>query len=327
MTDNFISVIKAKLKNNESLGPDRALDILQSEPEYFSQLLAVADGVRRRNFGDQIHLCSIVNAKSGACSEDCAFCAQSAHHNTAVETYGIQESERLIDARDNVSNLPISHFGIVTSGPAPGPQELQEIIAALESGEIEGINWCASLGALNEEDLARLKEAGLKRFHHNLETAPSYFSEICSTHSIEERMETVRRAKKLGLEVCCGGILGLGESKKQQVEFAFALRELGVDSIPLNFLIPIPGTRLGEIQPLQPLEILRIIIMFRLVNPGAELKVCAGRKNLRDLQSMIFYAGATGMMIGDLLTVAGRDEQTDLKMLDDLGFSYEIQQD
>ncbi len=327
MTDNFISEIEKKLKNDENIGPDRALDILQSKPEYFSQLLAVADGVRRSNFGDRIHLCSIVNAKSGACSEDCAFCAQSAHHNTAVETYGIQESEQLISARDNVSDLPISHFGIVTSGPAPRPDELGEIIAALESGEIEDINWCASLGALNEKELARLKEAGLKRFHHNLETAPSYFSEICSTHSIEERMETVRRAKKIGLEVCCGGILGLGENNKQRVEFAFALRELGVDSIPLNFLLPIPGTRLAEIQPLQPLEILRIIIMFRLVNPEAELKVCAGRKNLRDLQSIIFYAGATGMMIGDLLTVAGRDEETDLKMLDDLGFSYEIQQD
>ncbi|MFP4687957.1 MAG: biotin synthase BioB [bacterium] len=317
--------LEKNINSGQMLTEKEALAVLRSGGQDFTALLALADRVRRQNFSNKIHLCSIVNAKSGACSEDCAFCAQSAHHNTEVDIYGLRESEQLVEARENVAHLPVSHFGIVTSGPKPRAEELDKIIKVIESGELDGINWCASLGALNREELLRLKKAGLRRFHHNLETAPSFFPQICSTHDIAERIETVKTAAEIGLEVCCGGILGLGESKSQRVEFAFTLRELGVDSIPLNFLIPIPGTRLGDTEPLQPLEILRTIIMFRLVNPEAELKVCAGRENLRDLQSMIFYAGATGMMIGDLLTVAGRDEKSDLQMLNDLGFSYEIQ--
>ena len=323
MTEQLIENLEQKIEDNQPVNEEEALAVLEVPAEELMDVLVLADRVRRREFGSSVHLCSIVNAKSGACSEDCAFCAQSVHHRAEAETYGIRSAAEMIDSARSAAELPISHFGIVTSGPKPGAEELKKIKKSILEEPGEQINWCASLGALDEPELRELKEAGLRRFHHNLETAPGYFDEICTTHSYDERVETVRTASRLGLEVCCGGILGLGENNGHRVEFARLLRELEVDSIPLNFLIPIPGTPLEEREALSPSEILKIIAMFRLVNPTAELKVCAGRKNLRDMQSMIFYAGATGIMIGDLLTVAGRAVEEDLQMLDDLGLDYE----
>ncbi len=170
-----------------------------------------------------------------------------------------------------------------------------------------------------------MKEAGLTRFHHNLETAESFFPKICTTHTWRERLAMVRRAKRAGLETCSGGILGLGETLQQRVELAMTLRDEAVDSIPLNFLVPLPGTELEHIEPMKPMDILRAIAMFRLVNTKAEIKVCAGRAHMRDLQSMIFFAGATGMMIGPLLTIAGGDVQSDLTMLQDLEIPFKIE--
>lgn len=161
----------------------------------------------------------------------------------------------------------------------------------------------------------------MRRFHHNLECAESFFPQVCSTHSYRLRIDTIRAAREAGLEVCSGGILGLGESLEQRVEFALCLAREAVDSIPLNFLDPIPGTRLESVPPVRPLEMVRAIAMFRMTNPGAEVKVCGGRPHMRDLQSMIFYAGATGMMIGPMLTVAGRDVRQDVRMLEDLEMS------
>ncbi|MGM0380761.1 MAG: biotin synthase BioB [bacterium] len=323
MDTKLIASLEQKIEGEKPVSEEEALEVLKAPADKVMEILTLADRVRRKNFANSVHLCSITNAKSGACSEDCAFCAQSVHHQAEAEVYGIRPAEEMAASARQGSELPISHFGIVTSGPRPREDELEEIRKTILENPGEEVSWCASLGALPEETLRELKEAGLGRFHHNLETAPGYFDQICSTHSYEERVETVRTASRLGLEVCSGGILGMGENNRQRVEFARLLRELEVDSIPLNFLIPIPGTPLEEVEILEPREILKIIAMFRLVNPTAEIKVCAGRKNLRDLQSMIFYAGATGMMIGDLLTVAGRDVEEDLQMLDDLGLDYE----
>jgi len=301
------------------LGPAAALAVLRSGAEDLPDILQAAHAVRRRRFGNRVTLCSIVNAKSGACAEDCAFCAQSARHPACrVPRYRLLDQEALLAAFDRAAAQPIRHFGIVTSGGALDHGGLARIASVLAARRPGATRWCASLGCLGLAQLRTLKAAGLARYHHNLETARSFFPRICTTHTFERRVETVRAAKRAGLEVCCGGILGLGESLEQRVELARFLAELEVDQIPLNFLVPVPGTRLAARPVLPPLEALRTIAMFRLVCPRAGLGLAAGRVRLGRLQSLIFYAGCNAMMIGDLLTVAGGRVEDDLRMLADL---------
>ena len=318
-----VEALKQADNGGFSIGADTALAVLQCDGEDMPAVMEAASRLRKRFFGNQVHLCSIVNAKSGACGEDCAFCAQSGIHQADSEIFPLLSESEIVSAYDDSGDLPIGHFGVVTSGGTLSESELERIAAVIRDKQREKTYWCASLGCLSRDQLLKLREAGLKRFHHNLETAASFFPSICSTHAYEERLETARAAKDIGMELCCGGILGMGESFEQRVEFALTLREEQVDAIPLNFLIPLEGTALGNTEPMQPMDILRSIAMFRLVNPTAELKVCAGRLLLRDMQAMIFYAGATGMMIGDLLTVAGRKVEDDLQMLRDLEVPYE----
>lgn len=297
-----------------------AMEILTCGADEIPEVLACASMVRKKHFGDSLLLCSIMNAKSGACSEDCSFCAQSARHGTHAQVFPLAVVEELEAAYLRAAELPVSHFGVVTSGRAVSADDVEVICEAARRTADPRLGWCASLGCLDRGLLASLKEAGFKRFHHNLETAQSFFPSVCSTHSYQLRLDTVRAARQAGLETCCGGILGLGESLEQRVEFAETLADEKVNSIPLNFLIPIPGTRLEKSEIMKPLDMVRSIAMFRMMNPESELRVCAGRVHLRDLQSMVFYAGATGIMIGDLLTVAGRNPREDLKMIEDLGF-------
>lgn len=310
--------MRVAAERTEPLDAETALAVLDSTAPDLPGILAAASSLRIRFFGMRVYLCSILNAKSGACPEDCAFCAQSARHETGAEVFPLVPEDRMQKAFESCGDLPLSHFGVVTSGEALDPSGVKQICGAVSAANGNNINWCASLGALDTDALRSLKEAGVKRFHHNIETAPSFFSNVCTTHKIEDRLSTIRRAKEIGLEVCSGGILGLGESRPQRVELACLLGAEGVDSIPLNFLVPIPGTPLEKVPPMKPMDILRSIAMFRLTNPRAEIKVCAGRNLLRDLQSMIFAAGATGMMIGPLLTVAGGDVERDLRMIRDL---------
>lgn len=320
--DGFSDELRTAVELGQAVSEQTALEILRAPSSVIPEILAAASWMKQRFFGNKVHLCSILNAKSGACPEDCAFCAQSVRHHAEVEVYGLRNKEDILAAYEQAARLPIQHYGIVTSGPTLSEDDVRKICDAIRGQGNERVGWCASLGGLTEEQLKQLRAAGLKRFHHNLETAESFFPSICTTHTYGDRVDTVRAAKAAGLEVCCGGLLGMGESPEQRVELALALRDLEVDSIPLNFIIPVPGTRMAEVEPMKPMDILRSIAMFRMTNPCAEIKVCAGRVHLGDLQSMIFYAGATGMMIGDLLTVAGREVETDLQMLKDLEVDY-----
>jgi biotin synthase len=318
MANAQLKAIRSAAQKNEPLSSEAALHILQSPLEELAEIFAAASMVRQSNFGNKIRLCSIFSAQSGACSEDCAFCAQASCHGTQAPVHPLCSKEELVENFEEAARLPITHFGVVTSGCALSGEGVERLCEAIAQTPNAKVDWCASLGCLDYEQLCRLKSSGLKRFHHNLETAASYFPKICSTHSYDIRLETVRAARRAGLEVCCGGILGLGESLEQRVEFAMAVSREKVESIPLNFLIPISGTRLENAKILKPLDILRTISMFRLTNPWAEVKVCAGRVHLGDLQSMIFLAGANSMMTGHLLTVAGRDVDRDMKMICDL---------
>jgi biotin synthase len=322
MENRELKSIREAAENDRPISGELALYVLGSPAPDLPQIFAAASTVRYRHFGNSVRLCSILSAQSGACSEDCAFCAQASCHNTEITTTPLFSKQEMAEAFDEAAKLPITHFGVVTSGCALSEKGVERVCSAVRQKKHPRVNWCGSLGCLDYNQLCSLKAAGLKRFHHNLESAQSFFPQICTTHSWQTRLETVRNAKKAGLEVCSGGIFGLGESIGQRIEFALTLAREAVDSIPLNFLIPIPGTRLEKMQPMKPLDILRTVSMIRLSNPRAEVKVCAGRVHLGDLQSMIFNAGANSMMIGPLLTVAGGNVDRDLQMLRDLEVEY-----
>lgn len=312
--------LQEKVEREEPLDRREALSVLEASQGQLPAVFEAATRARRRVFGDGVTLCSIVNARSGACGEDCVFCAQSVHHGTGTKTYPLISSGTIDKAYRDASRLPIMHFGVVTSGRSLGSAERARVCEAIERNEGCGAAWCASLGESDEAALAQLKAAGLSRYHHNLETAESYFPSICTTHTYADRARTVRAAKRAGLEVCSGGIFGLGETREQRVELAFALRELDVDSVPLNFLVPIPGTPTADARPLSEAEILKTIAMFRFVCRRAQIKVCAGREaHLGANQKMIFAAGATGMMTGGYLTVSGATVEEDLAMIEEAG--------
>ncbi len=319
MNANAMKEMRRAAEAGVAVSGQVAMEILLCGPDEIPEVMACATLVRKRRFGDGLLMCSIFNAKSGACSEDCSFCAQSARHHTHAQVFPLVRAGEIESAYLKAAELPISYFGVVASGKAVKKEDVAVLCEAASRTRDPRLNWCASLGCLEKDLLLALKEAGFKRFHHNLETSESFFPAICSTHSYSLRIDTVRAVKEAGLEVCSGGIIGLGESLEQRVEFASILAREKVDAIPLNFLVPIEGTRLESMEAMKPLDMIRTIAMFRMMNPESELKVCAGRVHLRDLQSMVFYAGATGIMVGDLLTVAGRDVKSDLQMIDDLG--------
>ena len=283
------------------------------------ELLHAANTIREHFKGNVVHLCSIVNARSGRCSEDCRFCSQSAHHATGAPEYALMDRDAIIEAARRCADSAADSFGIVTSGRGPGSAKDFDMLCDV-AGQLAGANACASLGTLDADSAARLRAAGLRRYNHNLETAPSFFHNICTTHTYDDRLATVKAAKAAGLEVCCGGIFGLGESWEQRIELALELRGLDVDTVPVNFLNPIPGTALEHLSVLPAMEGLRILALYRFLLPTKDIKAAGGRERcLGGLQSWMFYAGANGTLIGNYLTTAGRPPDEDLKMIEALG--------
>ena len=302
------------------LSMDDGLTILNAKGADFTALLAAAHHLKEQSFGDRLELCSIINAKSGLCPENCAFCAQSAHYATNTPIYPLVSREKILAAAQQADKDGTSCFGIVTSGTnLEKSTELPEVLAAIQDiRSSTSVKPSASLGIIDSATAAALAEAGCVTYHHNLETARSFFPTICTTHDYEEDVSTVRVAKEAGMQVCSGGIFGLGESLEQRVEMAQTLAELQVDSVPLNFLNPVPGTPLGQQNDLTPLDCLRIIALYRFALPRQRITVCGGRLvNLRDLQGMIMFAGASGVMVGNYLTTQGRQLCDDLTMFQD----------
>lgn len=269
--------------------------------------------------------CGIINAKSGRCAENCSFCAQSGYHATAAPVYPLIANEKLLERAELLADNGVDYMGIVISGTGPTPGDFERICVV--AGRIRartGIRLCASLGILKPEQAASLKQAGFTSYHHNLETARSYYGQICSTHGIELRERTVQNARAAGLRVCSGGIFGLGESWEQRLEMAETLQELAVDSIPLNFLNPIPGTPLEKAKPLSPEEALGSIAMFRLLHPDRDIVICGGRgRALGAWENLLFSAGANGLMVGDYLTTKGSPFEKDLELLRVLGIRHD----
>lgn len=290
--------------------------------ENVMNVLPGADMLRERHSGRSVHLCTILNAKSGKCSEDCAFCAQSAFARTEAPVYPFVGKERIQSSVRQVSQTPVHRFSLVTSGKRLSKAELISLCEALSELGENRLLFCASLGTLDREDCSRLKQAGVSRYHHNLESSESFYDHICTTHSFRERFATIQAAKDAGLSVCAGGLFGIGETDQQVLELALTLKALDVDAVPLNFLTPIPGTRLQDARNLTPLRCLKIIAIFRYVLPDKEIMICGGREaNLRELHPLIFHAGASGIMTGNYLTTKGRTLDQDLRLLEQLEFS------
>lgn len=322
----FISSVADRIIAGRRITADEAVQLSAVDGIDRYALFLAASMVREHFVGSRVSLCSIINAKSGRCPENCAFCAQSAHHSSDVPIYPLVDEDSLVAGAHNAEKSGSICYGIVTSGTCITPgEELDRICRALERIRKETkIAPSCSLGILDDATAKALKEAGAGTYHHNLETARSFFPQICSTHDYEEDVATIKAAKKAGMKVCSGGIFGLGESSAQRIEMALTLRELDVDSVPLNFLNPIAGTKLADANNITPQECLITIALYRLLLPDRMITVCGGReKNLRDLQSWMFFAGASGTMIGNYLTTTGRNTDDDWQMLRDLELDTE----
>lgn len=280
-------------------------------------LISMANKVRQDSIGSNLELCSIMNAKSGLCSQDCKFCAQAIRHLTGITAYPLKKKEEMIEAASRAKEIGAGRFDIVTSGDRISKEELNVIADAVwEITNKIGIKMCASLGQMNEDELVLLKKAGLSRYHHNLETSPNYFTKIVTTHTFQDRINTIRAAKKAGLEVCSGGIIGMGETLDDRIDLALILKDLDVDSVPINILVPIKGTPFETLNPLSGNEAIRTIALFRIILKDKTIKVAAGRESvLKDFQALAFMAGANGMLIGGYLTIKGQDIDEDWRLV------------
>ena len=311
-----------KVLGAKSVSMKDVLPLLGAKGPDILDLAAAANRVREEFNGNEIDLCLLLNAKSGRCSEDCAYCAQSAHYKTEAPVYPLMDLNQMVEEATEAQKKGTGRFCLITSGREPNDHEFETILSALDRIRKETtLDLDCSLGTLSEERAESLRKAGVTRYNHNLETAESHFPKVCSTHSFRDRVKTIEVLKGQGFSICCGGIIGLGESPRQRLELAFSLRELGIDCIPFNILNPRPGTPLEHSESIPSLEIIKTISLFRLILPKGTIKVAGGREvHLRDLQSLALLAGANGLIVGNYLTTPGRQAEDDFRMVKDLGF-------
>lgn len=322
----IIETYREKTITGQNIDFEDAMKLYAEGREYPHRLMAAASEIREHFKGKAVVLCGIVNAKSGRCTEDCKFCAQSVHYDTDTPIYPLVTSAEMVKAAVAAKDEGVHMFGIITSGTEISTQhEWSEILRAISGINRSGIRACASLGMLDVERARSMKEAGLFRYHHNLETARSFFGNICTTHEYDEDIRTVEAAKAVGLSVCCGGIVGMGETMQQRLELAFTLKGLDVDCIPVNILNPRPGTPFADIPSLSPIEILLTIALFRFILPDKDIKLCGGKeRNLRQLLPLGIVAGCNSLMTGNYLTTPGRNTNFDIEMIEDLGLSVQL---
>lgn len=308
------------LEKEEPITFEEALSLTELPREQVPDLIALARKVTLKYRGDGVFLRSIISARTGNCPEDCAFCSQSAHYDTEIKTHPFMATEKILMAAKQAEKLGAMDFCIVISGRGPTPKVFKKVLEAVDLLRKEtNLKIGCSLGELTEEQAFALKEHGVWRYNHNLETCRSYFPRICTTHTYEDRLRTAKLVKKAGMQLCSGGILGMGESVRQRIEFAFELKELDPSWVPINFLNPRPGTPLGHLPLVSPFEAVKTIAIFRLILPDKIIMAAGGREvTLRDLQAMGLLAGANAMILGNYLTTLGRFPEEDLRMLDDL---------
>ena len=318
---NYSKILCEKVLNDYEITRDEALN-LYSRP--LEELATCADEIRKKFCAEKFDICTIINARSGKCSENCKFCAQSAHYKTGVEEYLLLSSEEITRKAKLDYAEGAAHYGIVTSGRTLNDEDVEKVCDAVRKIKAEtGIAVCASLGLLNESQYKKLKEAGLVRVHNNLETSENYFPKVCTTHKFSDKVKAIKAAQSAGLEVCSGGIIGIGESIEDRIDMALSLRDLKIDSVPVNMLNPIKGTPLEANEKLTSDDLRRTIAVYRFILPRAYIRVAGGRGLLNDKGKGCFLSGANASISGDMLTTAGISIKTDIEMLEGLGFKVQ----
>lgn len=316
--NTLLAQIKEKVLNGQNLTFSEIKEVLSTSD--LTDLLVVANDIRKSRVGNKVDLCSIINAKSGKCSEDCKFCAQSIYHSTGIEEYSLLDKKDILKRALENEEAGIHRFSLVTSGRGIIERDFVKILEIYKLlREKTNFKLCASHGLLNYEQLKKLKEVGVTNYHHNLEACEDFFPEICQTHSFADRVATIKNAQKVGLNVCCGGIIGLGESREDRIKLALNIRDLQINSIPINILTPIPGTPLENVKQLSQEEILRTLAMFRLVNSQSVIRFAGGRKILGEEDKKGFMGGVNGAIVGNYLTTIGPDVVRDIQMLKEIG--------
>lgn len=318
-----VSEYREKIMAGELLEKEELLELAE---EPLSELCGAADEIRRHFCGSRFDMCTIVNGKCGRCSEDCKYCAQSAHYHTACEeSYPLLSTEKLVeDAKKNAAQ-GVLRYSIVTSGKRLTEEEVEKACEAIrEIRKQTGIEVCVSFGLLDEKQFRKIREAGAGRVHCNLETSGRYFPEVCTTHTYEEKIRTLEAAKSAGLTICSGGIVGLGETMEDRIDMVLTARGLGVKSVPLNLLNPIPGTPYEKNEVLSEEELRRITALFRFALPDAFIRLAGGRGLLKDKGKRCFMSGANAAISGDMLTTAGITAETDKRMLLEMGYEIRL---
>lgn len=308
--------------NGKKISKEEAL-FLYRQP--LLELCGSADKIRKYFCSDQFDICTIINARSGSCSENCKFCAQSAHNHTCAATYPLLSKEEILAQAKINHEQGVLRYSIVTSGKRLSDAEVDLMCEVVrEIKEKIGISVCVSFGLLNEQQFRKLKEAGVTRVHNNLETSRRNFPNICTTHKFDDKIQAIRAAQAAGLSVCSGGIMGLGETAEDRIDMALTLRELGVRSIPVNMLNPIPGTPFENNERLTPEDMQRIVAVYRFILPQASIRLAGGRGLMPDKGKSCFTSGANAAISGDMLTTAGITTKTDMALLKELGYEVKI---
>lgn len=318
----MVRELEEKIIRGNSVTRREALSLAKTSGRNLPAFFCSANSLRTRFRGNHADLCAIINARSGACSENCAYCAQSSASSADIVSFPLVEKKIVTEKAREAKRGGAKRFCIVTSGRRASKRDLSRIGEMVSEVRSVGLLPCATLGLLSREDLVMLKESGLERYHHNLETSERFFPKICTSHTYKDKMKTVEAAISTGLSLCSGGIFGLGETWEDRVDMGFALREINPDSVPINFLIPIKGTRLGARSALEPMEALKIVSLYRFILPEREIRVCGGRlQTLGEFNSFAFLAGADGLLIGNYLTTPGRNFGDDLRIIRQFGLS------
>lgn len=321
---NLVEKLKNKVLAGGEVTREEALGLMAAPLEALSQ---AADQLREHFCGDRFDLCTIVNGKCGKCSEDCKYCAQSAHYHTSLEeSYPLLSTEELVKGAAENKRQGVLRYSIVTSGRKLSDREVDQVCESIRAiREQVGIEVCVSFGLLGEESFRKLKEAGASRVHCNLESSRRYFRQVCTTHTYDEKIETMKAARRAGLSVCSGGIIGLGETMEDRIDMVLTARELGVKSVPVNLLNPIPGTPYEHNPVLTEDELRRVVAIFRFLIPDGNIRLAGGRGLLEDKGARCFCSGANAAISGDMLTTAGITVERDLEMLHKLGYQVRLE--
>lgn len=316
---DIINTLKEKILGGGLIDKSEAMRLLDTD---LNSLCTAADEIRIKLNGNKIDTCTILNGKSGLCTENCKYCAQSAHNRTGVKEYPMLTVSEIVERGLENAKLGVDRFDVVTAGLRLNDAEVDTLCKAYSQiKEQTDLELCSSNGLLSYEQFVRLHDAGVTRIHNNLETSRRFFPNVCTTHTYDQKIETIRAAKRAGMEICSGGIIGMGETMEDRIDMALELQSLGVRSIPVNVLMPIKGTALENQPPLSDEEIIRTIALFRFINPKADIRLAGGRKLLDDHGRQAFKSGANASIIGNMLTSIGSNADEDFAMFEELGFT------